>query len=79
MLLHILVDACVILLIQHAELDLLCLCRNDQVECVAQYGGVRDAVDSGEVEECEGFLEAIEDADGGKEQIACIKELANSS
>jgi hypothetical protein len=58
-LLHILVDAGEVCLVQHTELDLLGGCGDDEVEGVAQDGGVGYAVDGGEVEEGERLLEAV--------------------
>jgi hypothetical protein len=57
-------------LVKHAEFDVARGCGDDEVEGVAEDGGVGDAVDSGEVEECEGLLEAVEDAYRGEKQIA---------
>jgi hypothetical protein len=54
-------------LFEHAELDFLCGCCDDEVECVAQDGCVGYAVYSGKIEEGQGLLETVEDADGGKE------------
>lgn len=70
MLLHIVIYAGEVLLVEHAELDLLGGCGDDEIECVAQNSGVRYAVYGGEVEKGKRLLEAVEDADGGEEQVA---------
>ena len=75
MLLDVVVYAGEVLLVEHAELDLLRLRGDDEVEGVAEHGGVGYAVDGGEVEEGEGLFEAVEDADGGEEQIAWFRML----
>jgi hypothetical protein len=50
---------------------------DDEIEGVAEHGGVGYAVDGGEVEEGEGLFEAVEDADGGEEQIAWFRVLVD--
>jgi hypothetical protein len=54
-------------LVQHPELDFLRGRGDDEVEGVAQDSGVGQAIYSGEVEEGEGLLEAVEDAYRGEE------------
>lgn len=70
MLLHILVYSSEVILIKHAEFDLLCRRGNDQIEGVAQDGGVRYAGYGSKIEEGERFFEAVEDTNGCKEQVA---------
>jgi hypothetical protein len=43
------------------------LCRDDEVEGVAEDSSIGDTVDGGEIEICEGLLESVEDADRGEE------------
>jgi hypothetical protein len=65
--LDVVVDACKVCLVEHAEFDFLRRRGDDKVEGVAEDGCVRDAVDGGKIEEGERFLEAVEDADRGEE------------
>lgn len=71
MFLDVLVYACKVLLVEHTELYLLGLRGDDEVERVAQDRGVGYAVHGSKVEEGKGLLEAVEDTDGGEEQVAC--------
>lgn len=70
--LHIFVDAGEICLVEHAEFNFLCWCRDDKVEGVTEDGGVGYAVHGGKVEEGEGLFEAVEDTDSGEEQVAFL-------
>jgi hypothetical protein len=65
--LDVIVDACKVCLIEHAEFNFLRGRGDDEVEGVAEDGRVRDAVDCGKVEEGERLLEAVEDSDRGEE------------
>jgi hypothetical protein len=68
--LYVFVYAREVLLVEHAKFDIACGCGEDDVERITQDGCVGYAVDRGEVEECEGLLEAIEDAYRGEEEVA---------
>ena len=70
MFLDVFIYAGKVLLVEHAKFDVACWCGEDDVEGVAQDGGVGYAVYSGEVEECERLLEAVEDTYRGEEQVA---------
>ena len=67
MFLHVLVYAGEVCLVEHTEFDFLGGRGDDEVEGIAEDGGVGDAVYSGEVKEGEGLFEAVEDADGCEE------------
>ena len=75
MLLYVFVYAREILLIKHAEFNLLCLRGDNEVERIAQDRRVGYAIYGGEIKKGQRFLEAIDDADGCEEEVAWSRGL----